>query len=186
MGKKSKRKNQPTKVAAAATATSSAAEQRQSAGAGKSKSRASQNGNMNTAERLSRLGLSNPFTATTQSELDAITTPHITSTDEHDPIKAKKDATCWICLEGLDDCNHEPLRRNCACRGDNNYAHLSCLVSLATSKSEEIWTGKVKAELNANQLAFGRPWESCSNCKQYFVGQLRLDLAYEYARSTTQ
>lgn len=173
MGKKSKRKNQPaTKVAAAAAATATpSAEQRQS---GKSKSRASQNGNMK----------SNPFTATTQSELDAITTPHITSTDEHDPIKAKKDATCWICLEGLDDGNHEPLRRNCACRGDNNYAHLSCLVSLATSKSEEIWTGKVKAEPNANQLAFGRPWESCSNCKQYFAGQLRLDLAYEYARST--
>mmetsp|Transcript_1404 Transcript_1404/g.3333 ORF Transcript_1404/g.3333 Transcript_1404/m.3333 type:complete len:454 (-) Transcript_1404:35-1396(-) len=33
-------------------------------------------------------------------------------------------------------------------------------------------------------LSMGRPWESCSNCKQWFSGKWRVDIAAEFKRST--
>ena len=184
MGKKSKR-NKRSSAAASTNSTSGTNDNNDGKGRSKSTNyNASAANSGSVAERLSRRGLCNPFTPTTQEELDAIITKPIVSSNDEDPIKPPKDATCWICLEGIMDDNTEPLRRNCACRGDNNYAHLKCLVSLATSKSEDIWTGRVKAASNSDWLAFGWVWESCQNCKQYFAGKLRLDIANEYARST--
>lgn len=128
----------------------------------------------------------NPFTATTQEESDAITTPHVVSTAKFDPTPAPLGTFCWICIEGPSDGNPEPLRRNCACRGEGNYVHLSCLVEYMKSRSEELWTGKSKfADAGRNEwLCFGRPWESCNTCKQYYCGSLRVDIAREYCRST--
>lgn len=130
-----------------------------------------------------------PFTATTKEEIDSIKSPPVVSSDENDPVTAPTGATCWICLEGPDDedadDNPEPLRRNCACRGPSlGYVHLSCMSSYATSRSEEIWTGKRQYAENTYQLAFACPWQLCPNCKEFFSGQFRTDLAYEYARST--
>lgn len=130
-----------------------------------------------------------PFTATTKEEIDSIKSPPVVSSDENDPVAASSGATCWICLEGPDDedagDNPEPLRRNCACRGMSlGYVHLSCMSLYATSQSEEIWTGKRQCAENTYQLAFARPWQFCPNCKEFFSGQFRTDLAYEYARST--
>lgn len=135
---------------------------------------------------LSRMA---PFTATTKEEIASIKSPPVVSSDENDPVAASSGATCWICLEGPDDedagDNPEPLRRNCACRGASlGYVHLSCMSLYATARSEEIWTGKRQYAEKTYQLAFARPWQFCPNCKEFFSGQFRTDLAYEYARST--
>lgn len=50
--------------------------------------------------------------------------------------KAPDDATCWICLDGVERSKSdggdesEPLYRQCACRGTSGYAHISCLARL--------------------------------------------------------
>lgn len=144
------------------------------------------NHGIDMANLLSRVGLShrNPFVATTAAETDAIRTPPIASNDDRDPVKAVDEATCWLCLEGPSDGNAEALRRNCACRGSDGYVHLSCYANYAKSVSEDIWCGNRKAAPNRDWLAFGVPWESCPNCKQYFCGRWRHDIALEYARST--
>mmetsp|Transcript_24702 Transcript_24702/g.55885 ORF Transcript_24702/g.55885 Transcript_24702/m.55885 type:complete len:547 (+) Transcript_24702:420-2060(+) len=134
-------------------------------------------------EILERYGLPNPFTETTPAELASITSPHVESSDEHDPVKAGASATCWICLDGKDD-SPEPLRRDCACRSDGQYVHLSCLIKYMTSRSDSIWTGALQIQKDANWLTCGRPWESCANCKQYYKGQLKYDIAREYCRAT--
>ena len=46
-------------------------------------------------------------------------------------------ASCWICLDSEPDDDGRPLVRDCACRGDSGWAHLSCLVDYAESKSNE-------------------------------------------------
>mmetsp|Transcript_25199 Transcript_25199/g.54291 ORF Transcript_25199/g.54291 Transcript_25199/m.54291 type:complete len:621 (-) Transcript_25199:131-1993(-) len=184
MGKKS-RKNKPRRSEeAAASSASAAVSSNKNAGVSESNSKNPSQRQRQQVRQSSSSGFRNPFTATALSEVNAIVSPHVVSSDEHDPVKATGGATCWICLEGLEDGDDEPLRRNCACRGDSGYAHLTCLTSFATSESDEIWTGKKKGGSNTNQLAFGRPWESCANCKQYYVGKLRGDIALEFARST--
>ena len=132
---------------------------------------------------LERHGLPNPFTETTPAELASITSPRVESSDEQDPVKAGASASCWICLDGKDD-SQEPLRRDCACRGDGQYVHLSCLVKYMTSRSDSIWRGALQIQKDANWLTCGRPWESCANCKQYYKGQLKHDIAREYCRAT--
>ena len=122
---------------------------------------------------LSRLGVTNPFTAATPAEVRAVRTPPVTSTGDRDPVRAPNGAACWICLEGPSDGNPEALRRNCACRGEGGYVHLSCYVDYARTHSEEIWCGRRKAALDRNWLAFGYPWETCPNCKQFFRGWFR-------------
>ena len=43
----------------------------------------------------------------------------------------KSEVSCWICLdEGVDDHGNH-LTRNCACRGDSGWVHVSCISNFA-------------------------------------------------------
>ena len=64
-----------------------------------------------------------------------------------------------------------PLVRDCSCRGDSGFAHLSCLTTYAEQKS------KRAGEEDMNMGAFSEPWGICNNCKQNFQGQLAIDLS---------
>jgi hypothetical protein len=81
---------------------------------------------------------------------------------------------CWICLdEESDEAGNLPVR-NCSCRGeDSGYAHLSCITKYAEQKSRENWDVL---------LEFTRPWVECPNCKQLYIGQLRIDLCDGYLK----
>jgi hypothetical protein len=80
-------------------------------------------------------------------------------------------AACYFCLgEGPDE-EGKPLVRDCSCRGDSaGFAHLSCLTNYAEQKSKQ--AGEIDFD------AFREPWSNCNICKQYFQGQLSLDLAH--------
>ena len=68
--------------------------------------------------------------------------------------------TCYICHgEGDED---EGLVRGCACRGDNGYAHLSCLVRHAQHAGE-------RAVRGAGGPGFVR-WILCGVCEQKYHG----------------
>ena len=45
---------------------------------------------------------------------------------------------CWICHE--EDTNElgETLRRDCSCRGDSGFAHLSCIVEYANHQTKHL------------------------------------------------
>ena len=64
--------------------------------------------------------------------------------------------------------------RDCSCRGDTGagYAHLSCLVQYAQTKSTEILN---KPSLSHNNCFI--PWRICPNCEQKYQHDLALDLA---------
>ena len=68
--------------------------------------------------------------------------------------------TCYICHgEGDED---EGLVRGCACRGDNGYAHLSCLAGHAQHAGERALRG-------AGGPGFAR-WRTCGLCEQKYHG----------------
>ena len=78
-------------------------------------------------------------------------------------------ASCWICLEDGPDETGAPLVRDCACRGDAGFAHLSCIVQYAQSTSNK----------NAGKDIdkFFKPWEECPNCNQNYMGGVAIILA---------
>ena len=67
-------------------------------------------------------------------------------------------ADCWICLESDANEDGELPRRDCSCRGDAGFAHLSCLVTYARTKGADAF-------------------EDCPTCKQSYQNELALDLA---------
>lgn len=74
----------------------------------------------------------------------------------------------YLCLgEGLDD-EGMPLVRDCACRNNAGFAHLSCLIKYDEQKSKDA------AEMD--MTAFGWSWFVCTNCKQRYHNILYLDL----------
>ena len=89
-----------------------------------------------------------------------------------DDVTPNGDAACYFCLEEGGDEEGKPLLRNCSCRGDSGFAHLSCLVTYAEQKCKAV---VVVTETFLNE--FSEPWETCNNCKQNFQGQLSIDLA---------
>ena len=76
------------------------------------------------------------------------------------------DAACYFCLG---DEEGKPLVRDCSCRGNSGFAHLSCLTNYAEQKSIGVREG--------DTAAFAEPWEICINCKQPFQCQLSIDLS---------
>ena len=82
--------------------------------------------------------------------------------------------SCWICLEEGPDENGQPLRRDCSCRGDSGYMHVSCVVRYAEQKSRV-------AYLPSNAIGdielFCNPWRSCSNCYQEYQNEVALEMA---------
>jgi hypothetical protein len=84
----------------------------------------------------------------------------------------KAQHTCWICLhgggegdgDGGDDAGgEEQLLRSCACRGSSGFVHLSCLITLARSKS------------TPHERALS--WRTCPTCKQGYTGGLGLRMS---------
>ncbi|KAL9185837.1 hypothetical protein ACHAXT_003614 [Thalassiosira profunda] len=85
---------------------------------------------------------------------------------------APSEATCWICLgEGPDD-DGQPLLRNCSCRGESGFGHLSCIVDFAKAKIRHI---KSPSDMSKFNIA----WQQCPNCMQRYRGELGLLLAAE-------
>jgi len=83
--------------------------------------------------------------------------------------------SCWICLcDEPDDDGKLPVR-DCSCRGDSaGYAHLSCLVKYAQTKSTEISN---KSPAIGNVEDFFKAWKKCPNCEQAYQHQLAFELA---------
>jgi hypothetical protein len=81
---------------------------------------------------------------------------------------------CWICLEEVADNVGVLPVRDCSCRGDAaGYAHPSCLIAYATTKSIQLKKGcstKDQEEV----------WRKCPTCKQQYQNQLSLDLCTAY------
>ena len=79
--------------------------------------------------------------------------------------------SCYICLDEGPDEAGKPLVRDCSCRGEAGFAHLSCIVKFAEQKSQQA------AEVDADLDVFTDPWYVCTNCKQPFRNRLSRDLS---------
>jgi len=78
---------------------------------------------------------------------------------------------CWICHE--EDTNElgEPLRRDCSCRGDSGFAHLSCLVEYAKHQTNHC---------DGRDFSILRTiWKECPCCNQPYQNELGVELATE-------
>ena len=82
--------------------------------------------------------------------------------------------SCWICLCDEPDDNGKLPVRDCSCRGDTGagYAHLSCLVQYAQTKTIETLKNPSKHKHHVLDA-----WKICPNCEQKYQHQLALDLA---------
>jgi len=98
-------------------------------------------------------------------------------------------ASCWICLDEGPDDSGQPIRRDCSCRGDSGWVHLSCIVDYARSKSEEwlkkngeaYWgTGMTPNSPNGFNIETAtkddEPWMKCPNCNQGYLNQFAVDV----------
>ena len=83
-------------------------------------------------------------------------------------ISIPDDAVCYFCLEGGDN-EGKSLVRDCSCRGNSGFAHLSCLAMYAEQKC--------RVARDGDMTSFREPWDKCTNCKQPFQNQLAIDLA---------
>lgn len=86
------------------------------------------------------------------------------------------EASCWICLDEGPDDSGQPLVRDCSCRGDSGYYHLSCIIKYAEKKSED-WDGLESKGLPYEIGDYSKPWHQCPNCNQSYQNKLLLDLA---------
>lgn len=92
-----------------------------------------------------------------------------------------ENASCWICL---DDGESEALVRECACRGDSGWVHLSCIINYAESKSEDwlkkngmaYWGTGMDKGGSISTISDSDPWMRCPNCKQGYLNQFAIDL----------
>lgn len=91
-----------------------------------------------------------------------------TSDDEDD----NKGPSCWICLENGVDESGQPLVRDCSCRGNSGFAHVSCITKYAEKITREIilsnYAEKMTREVkeSRNSCKFIRAWTGCPNCHQ--------------------
>eukprot|EP00571_Detonula_confervacea_P002527 CAMPEP_0172319320 /NCGR_PEP_ID=MMETSP1058-20130122/37344_1 /TAXON_ID=83371 /ORGANISM="Detonula confervacea, Strain CCMP 353" /LENGTH=454 /DNA_ID=CAMNT_0013034333 /DNA_START=28 /DNA_END=1393 /DNA_ORIENTATION=+ len=72
-------------------------------------------------------------------------------------------------LGGGDDEKGQSLVRDCSCRGESGFGHLSCIAKYAERKYQD-------SDQDDNQDSL-ETWETCPNCNQYYQHELRLDLA---------
>ncbi|KAL7524752.1 hypothetical protein ACHAWF_001066, partial [Thalassiosira exigua] len=80
-----------------------------------------------------------------------------------------------ICLDGDADDERKPIVRDCSCRGDDaGYAHLSCLVHYAETKTKESLLQQ-RDLMDIMEL-----WETCPNCHQKYQRQVALDMAKSF------
>ena len=88
-------------------------------------------------------------------------------------------ASCYICLENsTDSIDDQPLRRNCACRGDAGWAHVACLAEFAASKVTE-------AEAQREQdppIDKSSLWNNCSLCKTPHMQYMGVAMAEAFVK----
>ena len=100
--------------------------------------------------------------------------------------KPPPSATCWICLDVLDENNAE-LQRGCACRGDDSgWAHVSCLSSYAQKRSEKAYAANIgTASSKPAQFieAMKHAWLKCPTCMQTFTGGMLSDMSIAFSDS---
>mmetsp|Transcript_40665 Transcript_40665/g.85432 ORF Transcript_40665/g.85432 Transcript_40665/m.85432 type:complete len:433 (+) Transcript_40665:252-1550(+) len=77
-------------------------------------------------------------------------------------------ASCWICLEEGPDESGQPLVRDCSCRGNAGFTHLSCIIEYAQQKS----MGDV-----SDTIKFIEPWSKCPSCHQLYERELASNLS---------
>lgn len=85
-------------------------------------------------------------------------------------------ASCWICLEEGPDIHGKPLVRDCSCRGDSGFGHLSCIINYAEKTSEQLGH---KFNKKCQEL-----WVKCPNCHQNYFGNLAIDMADAFVAFT--
>mmetsp|Transcript_9485 Transcript_9485/g.20605 ORF Transcript_9485/g.20605 Transcript_9485/m.20605 type:complete len:442 (+) Transcript_9485:381-1706(+) len=87
-------------------------------------------------------------------------------------------AACWICLDGDPDEGGKPIVRDCSCRGeDAGFVHLSCLVSYAKTKTEELLD---KAYEKGGEVDLIEPWRKCPVCLQHHQRRVAIDMANSF------
>jgi len=95
-------------------------------------------------------------------------------------------ATCWICLDALDE-NNAGLQRGCACRGDDSgWAHVSCLSTYAQKRSNEAYAATIgTASRNPFEFvkAVKEAWLKCPTCMQPFTGGMRIEMSTAFMKS---
>jgi hypothetical protein len=100
--------------------------------------------------------------------------------------KPPPSATCWICLDALDENNAE-LKRGCACRGDDSgWAHISCLSTYAQKRSEKVYAAKIgTASSKPTEFieAIKDAWQKCPTCMQKFTGDVLSDMSMAFSDS---
>lgn len=90
--------------------------------------------------------------------------------------------SCWICLEEGPDQLGKPIVRDCSCRGDAGFAHLSCLKEYAKRASIELNTDRlIDSEELRNSAAsevkkFTVAWQKCPFCHQRYEHELAIEL----------
>ena len=84
--------------------------------------------------------------------------------------------TCYICMEDGAE-SGEGLVRGCACRGDNGYVHLSCLVRHARVAVEAAIARQPGVEVPyiAPQT---QHWWACRLCEQHYYGAVAIALGW--------
>ena len=86
--------------------------------------------------------------------------------------------SCWICLDDGPDQFGKPPIRDCSCRGDAGYAHLSCIIQYAQRASLELNTDRLLgSNSDCEVIKFTVPWEKCSICHQKYQHELAVELA---------
>lgn len=85
-------------------------------------------------------------------------------------LKPPERPDCWICLSNEADERGELPLRDCSCRGEAGYAHVSCLAQYAQSKCRAVPTVDI-----ASFVA----WQRCPTCKQGFGCKLSMSMSSE-------
>ena len=90
------------------------------------------------------------------------------------PDRADDAPCCWLCLEEGSNDSGEPLIRDCSCRGTSGFAHLSCAVKYAESKTKEAY--------EKNNFLDRHFFRNCPNCNQGYLGEVK----YAFAKAQVE
>ena len=116
--------------------------------------------------------------------------------------KAPDDATCWICLDGEQENDHEgeqrrqsddekepePLYRQCACRGTSSYVHISCLARLVEIDTNNIFDEELNSFVIPEDAEASKDpiflLNQCPTCLEPYNQLFSIRLMEAYARIT--
>lgn len=99
----------------------------------------------------------------------------LSDTSNHHLPDADNVPCCWVCLEEGPDNAGKPLVRDCSCRGQSGFAHLSCIIQNGESEGKRT----VESGEDYTAACFAKAFEFCPNCKQ----QYQNDVIYELTKA---